>query len=275
LNCPTPIGGSVQPPAENEVERTVSSKPLHILLVVIPRLCSFLFIVILFLWIFQAEGGLGFDESSVFGWHALLMGVFTVLCTQEAILSFSAPIFAPLRTSRSFISKGFHIFCHTLGIVCAMLGIVAIVYYKNLSPQPVAFPFYATYSPHSWLGISVLCLWAIQMIFGIVTTLEIVPKLLWKLHKFLGKVIYCALLATCALGFQNMQSSDLASSTQLIPGIQDTLSMNSQGSINIGNVTVNVTGYFPYSPESEYACACTLLLFFMGIATFGVLEFLS
>jgi len=242
----------------------------------IPRAFAVKFFVILGIWIFQAEGGLGFVESSLFGWHALLMALFVVCFTQEAVLSYSAPIFkGPGIHERTIAEKWFHVGCHVLGIVCAMLGIVAIVYYKNLSPQPIVFPFFAVYSPHSWMGIVVLILWSLQMTAGIYTFIYQSPSnkiMLANTHKFLGKVIYGAGLATCALGLQDMQSSDLASSTPPIPGTFDTLGMG-QVVARVGNMTVNITGYYPNSPEAQYSSACTILLLFIGMATFGNLAF--
>jgi len=155
-----------------------------------------------------------------------------------------------------------------------MLGIVAIVYYKNLSPQPVTFPFYSVYSPHSWLGIAVLVLWGIQMAAGIY--IHIIGELssndkilLAKIHRYLGKVIYVAGLVTCALGLQDMQSSDLASSTPPMPGMQDNMGMSDVMVMG----SMNMTGYYPNSPQAQYSSACTILLLLIGMATFGTLVF--
>jgi len=267
---------------EKSVRETVSEvNPLQFLLYILPRFASVIYFIILFLWIYRAEGGFGFTEASVFGWHALLMSIFVVFFTQEAILSYyasllSCPCFEK-KTSRT-TNQYSHIGYHTIGIVFAMIGITAIVYYKNLSPQPVTFPFFATFSPHSWVGIAVLILWALQVVVGIYVFVkrDLSPKSriqLSKLHKFLGKAIYIAGLATCALGLQDMQSSDLAASTTPIPGVSDTQSMYQIESITIGNSTFNISGYFPYSPEAQFSCAASILLLVIGMVTFAVLEY--
>jgi len=95
-------------------------------------------------------------------------------------------------------------------------------------------------------------------------------RTLAKIHVYLGKIIYVTGLATCALGLQDMQSSDLASSTPLMPGPIDSYSMD-QTVIVSGNSTMNLTGYFPDSLEAQCSCAGTILLFLLGIATFGTL----
>jgi len=250
---------------------SVSSTTIPLVLWSITQLIAVIFLIVLLVWIFTAEGGLGFDESSVFGWHALCMGIFIAFFTQGSILWYTSPLRFSL-----FDNKWIHVGLHSLGIIIAMLGIVSIVYYKNLSPQPVVFPFYAVYSPHSWLGIAMLVMWGIQFLlsFACQYVETSIQSIVLKAHKFFGKIIYVTGLATCALGLQNMQSSDLASSTPVIPGIVDTLSMGGQQVVVLpGNITVNVTGYYPDSPEAQYSCACTILLLFLGIASFAVLEF--
>jgi len=258
-------------------EEKGASRILQFITWIFPRTLAVIYFVILFLWIFQAEGGLGNNEANLFGWHALLMSLFIVIFTQEAILSFSSPLISgPFsRNNSRTIDRYFHVSCHALGIICAMLGIVAIVYYKNLSPLPIIYPFYSVYSPHSWLGMAILILWGVQLATGIYVHAIGNPGiddkfLLAKIHKYLGLVIYVGGLATCALGLQDMQSSDLATSTPLMPGMEDTMGMG-QMVIASGNNTVNMTGYYPDSPEAQYSCACTILLFLLGMATFGTL----
>jgi len=258
----------------------------------LPRLLAGIFFIILFLWIFQAEGGFGWNEANLFGWHALMMAMFIVFFTQEAILTFSAPLFSgPFsrrnsHTRTSSLSnininsdnnnghwirpKYVHVMFHLGGILSAMLGIVAIYYYKSLSPQPIAFPFYSVYSPHSWLGIAVLILWGLQYtagvyIYGLGQPTPEQKAILKQIHGYLGRVIYVAGLATCALGLQDMQSSDLASSTPPMSGVSgdDTMGM----SVTTGNLT----GYYPNSPEAQYSSAATLLLLFTGMATFATM----
>lgn len=68
------------------------------------------------------------------------------------------------------------------------------------------------YSPHSWCAICFLGLWGLQLAGGLyIHTYNPAsyPKL-HKYHRFLGKAVYVVGLATCALGFQDMQASDLA-----------------------------------------------------------------
>ncbi|KAJ3131440.1 hypothetical protein HK100_006372 [Physocladia obscura] len=212
------------------------------------RVFTVVFIVILFLWIYEAEGGLGLQEGDLFGLHALGMTIFVLVCTQEALLTLSpVPVFGAFAARRVRILV--HIALHSIGIVFAMLGLVAIVYYKNLSGYPLVFPYFHVYSPHSWVGIVVLSLWIIQA----VSKLAGAPR---KYHAFLGNAIYITGLAACALGLQDMQSSDLASSTSPADA------MNMAG--------MNMSGYLPNSDLAQYAASGSIVLIFQGIATYFV-----
>ena len=61
-----------------------------------PRLASICFFAVLFVWIYEAEGGIGTSFLNIFGLHALFMSLFVVVFTQESILAFSAPLFGLL-----------------------------------------------------------------------------------------------------------------------------------------------------------------------------------
>jgi Eukaryotic cytochrome b561 len=103
----------------------------------------------------------------------------------------------------------FHIVCHVCGIICAILGLVAIAKYKSMSSLPIIYPFYSMYSPHSWMAVAFLILWGIQLSIGLVSHTPAREKLspnqsgpLAHVHRFLGKSVYVVGLAVAALGFQ-------------------------------------------------------------------------
>jgi len=224
-----------------------------------PRLIGFIFIIILFLWIYQAEGGIGGNVSIMFGWYALLLALFIVVFSQEAVMAYSAPLLGPF-TKNDKLLKYFHVTCHVLGIICAFGGLVGIVYYKKLAPGPVIFPFFTLYSPHSWLGVALLSLWTIQMTAGIYIQglVKLTPDnkhTFAKYHGFLGKCIYALGLAVCAMGLQDMQSSDLASSTAPY----------------LVTDPAEMAGYLPNSKLAQYASGGCLLLLLSGMATFATL----
>jgi len=239
-----------QPSSYGEKEYVPPHPAVKLVLWALPRLISFIFLVVLFVWIYQAEGGIGWDEMAVFGIHALLMSLFTVTFLTEALLTYRAPLFP----KNLIDSRSFHVCCHAASLCCAVLGIVAIVYYKIMSPQPVTFPFYTLYTPHSWLGVMTLLLWFIHVIggsvlFGLKWVSEDRMPIALSAHHFFGKFIYVLSLATCAMGLQNMQSSDLAAGM-------------------IGDA-----GYTPYSTLAQLSSGLALLLAFLGVSVFAVFQF--
>jgi len=217
----------------------------------LPRIVSFIFFVLLFVWIYQAEGKIGWDEDSVFGAHALSMFLFVVLFTTEAILVFRAPLIP----HRIMQSKYFHLLCHLGALITAIVGIAAIVYYKNWSPSPTAFPFYTLYTPHSWIGVLTLLVWFIHLCGGfLVFVLSKYPLAVYgqsvvRVHQFIGKTLYVMMLTTCAMGFQDMQSSDLAAEM------------------------TDTAGYGPYSMLARLACGAILLLVALGVSVFANFQF--
>lgn len=134
---------------------------------------------------------------------------------------------------------------HLLTLVCAVLGLVGIVYYKKLSNKPVQFPFFTMYSVHSWVGVCTLVLWGLQFITKawhnfMVDARAKESQSFLNFHRYLGRCVFVSGLATAALGLQDMQSSDLAG-----------------------------LGYGPFSAYSELASAGGLILLFFGMSVFA------
>jgi hypothetical protein len=237
------------------VINTISSRPLRYTLAILPRLNAVVFFIILFLWIFEAEDGLGFRFVSTFGWHALMMALFVVVFTQESVMAFTM---YPWLSKRGW-AKPFHVLLHIIGIICCIIGLVAIVRFKALSPRPVDFPFYTLYTPHSWLGILFLSFWVIQLMMGVgmqVASLTVKQEIR-KYHKFLGRVVYILGLVVCGMGVADMQSADLAGS---VPPYVSTTNFTKP---ELGNM-----GYYPNSLLANYSGAMCMLLVFQAILVY-------
>jgi len=195
-----------------------------------------------------------------------------VLFLQESILCWTVPI--PILTSRK-ARVVFHVVCNALALVFSVFGVVAIAYYKQLSPTPQAFPFYTAYSPHSWVGIVFLSLLAIQSIMKL-TGENYAPLLLAKAHhRFLGHAIYITGLACCAMGFEDMQCSDLAgSSPPSMDAMSNSMNMGSMPGMNMSAMDMSsmdngtMVGYLPNSEMAQIAAAASVMLVFQGLATF-------
>ena len=172
--------------------------------------------MLILVWVQEVEGELGFTEVNYFSWHAWLMTLAFPVFMTEALLSFVNPILHPsllardFERQRRFVKIG-HAVLHVLTLICIVLGLTTIVFYKRDAGAPVVFPNYTLFSPHSWIGAVTLALWTVQFAAGIIAAA--VPAwrgLLARLHPLLGKSVFVLGLATCALGLQDMQSSDLS-----------------------------------------------------------------
>jgi len=236
---------------------------------VLPRGLMIIYFVLLFIWIWGAEGGLGTDFLSIFGMHGLFMSIFVVFAMQESLLTFVAPVLGgidartghPILVSlkRAFRGKNCHVMLHFIGVVCCMVGLAGIIQYKALAPSPTVFPFYSMYSPHSWLAVTFLSLWGMQWALGLYVFWWDPSSYssLAKYHRFLGRVVYVTGLAVCALGLADMQSSDLAGS---VPPYVNT--------VNFTQDQIDGMGYYPDSAYARYSSFMVLLLLFQGILVF-------
>ena len=146
-----------------------------------------------------------------------------------------------------------HLLLHAATVVFTILALVAIGFYKSLNVAATGpgFPFWTLFSPHSWLGLVIIIFWVVQFFARIGHTYWLVSPhakaISNRLHIFFGKAIFVGALATCALGFQDMQSSDLS-------------------------VDVDDMAYQPLSVWANYACASVILLLVLGISVLLVPE---
>jgi len=255
-----------EPGSEQNPAKSTILEAFYFGLWLMPRLLSMIFLIVLLVWVVQVQGGLGYHELTVFGFHAFLMSLFVVTFTNEAILTYVAPLLPQLTNDRSYL-RYFHVTCHVLGLTCLILGMIAIVDYKAWSDVPTVFPFYTMYSAHSWMGVLTIAFWGIQALYSVVVFYAIqwtpdsakTKEKLVNFHHFLGHCTYAFGLATCALGFQDMQSSDLATSTP-------------PGAMNMTMSTME--GYLPDSTFSQLSGAGTVLLATLGMSTFAALNFI-
>jgi hypothetical protein len=236
------------------------TKDLTILNTILPRVVTLIYFAILFAWIFMGEGGLNFEFDGMFGWHALCMSIFILVFMQEAIFGQVAPCACIVRYKTKV-----HLTLHSLGLISAMLGIASIVKYKQLSGMEGMFPYNTLYSPHSWLALVFFLLLFIQTLLGVLMHCTKWKKPVVE-HRFLGVSLYVTGMATCALGFQSMQSSDLGGSMQQLMN----LAMDANGTWQDMNVTQDM-GYFPNSDLANLASVQVVLLMVIAMSTVFVL----
>ena len=109
-----------------------------------PRVLSATFIAVLIAWVSKVEGGFGLkNKVSIFGWHALCMGLFVAVFTNEAVLTFVAPL-APLGAHQGYLVT-WHVAMHVLALTSFILGLVAIVSYKVIEKRRKHPLFYSSH----------------------------------------------------------------------------------------------------------------------------------
>ena len=68
-----------------------------------PRIISLILLIVTIVWVYQAEGTFGFESNSVFGWHALCMILFVGVFSNEALLTYTVPLFPQLAYNRKYL----------------------------------------------------------------------------------------------------------------------------------------------------------------------------
>ncbi|KAI4320018.1 hypothetical protein MLD38_033545 [Melastoma candidum] len=153
--------------------------------------------IMVLVWCIDFRGGLAWEstnKSLIFNIHPVLMLIGFIILGGEAIISYKA---LPLKKE---VKKIIHLVLHAVALILGFVGICAAFKYHNESSIA------NLYSLHSWLGIGVIVLYALQWIYGfLVFFFPGAPaglrsdSLPW--HIFFGAFVYVLALATATLGF--------------------------------------------------------------------------
>ncbi|KAK7270498.1 hypothetical protein RIF29_23687 [Crotalaria pallida] len=171
----------------------VAALPLTFVAHVLAVVASILVVV----WTVNFRGGLAFDspnKSLIFNIHPVLIVIGLIVHGGEAIISYKA---LPLKKE---VKKLIHLVFHAIALGAGIVGIYAAFKYHNESGIA------NLYSLHSWLGIGVIVLYAIQWIYGFVIFFypggspairrESLP---W--HALFGLFVFVLAIGTASLGF--------------------------------------------------------------------------
>ncbi|CAJ1932741.1 unnamed protein product [Sphenostylis stenocarpa] len=148
-------------------------------------------------WLLHFRDGVAFFNSSnsikIFNLHPLLMVIGFILVGGEAIM-----IYKSVPVKRRSV-KVVHLLLHLVALVAGILGITAVFKSKKEAGLP------HMYTLHSWLGMSAICLFALQYIMGFFsyffpgaemgTRASLLP---W--HRFLGMAIFLLAVGTAETG---------------------------------------------------------------------------
>jgi len=207
----------------------------------LPRIASWGSLAMVLYWIMSMQGKLAVQQSSVLAYHALGAGIFAIITNQEAVLSYTVPFISACCYTKS-AKTYFHIGTQFIGLTSLTGGLVAIFY----QPTSTTANWFETnmYSPHSWMGAATVLLWLSQIIMGMYASTDS------ALHSFIGKTVYALGLATCALGFQERQTTELIYSSF------------------VNQTMPNLPSYTANSWFSSEASIAVLLIAASGVLTF-------
>lgn len=154
-------------------------------------------LVLVLVWTIDFRGGLAWEatnKSLIFNIHPVLMLIGLIIIGGEAIISYKT---LPLRKEAK---KLIHLVLHAVALILGIVGIYCAFKYHNESGIA------NLYSLHSWLGIAIIVLYAIQWIYGFLIFFypggpagvrsDTLP---W--HVVFGLTVYALAVANSGLGF--------------------------------------------------------------------------
>ncbi|KAJ1349718.1 hypothetical protein KIN20_005344 [Parelaphostrongylus tenuis] len=127
--------------------------------------------------------------------HGMFMSTGLVFFQGEALLSHRL-----YRYDNKFLSRIIHVIFHLLTMAFFSTALAAMILHKNAN----SMTNFAT--AHSWIGLSVMCFYIIQFLFGLASfVLRGIAKgtrqNISTIHKIIGSVIFTASIVQSAIGF--------------------------------------------------------------------------
>nr|XP_016472189.1 PREDICTED: probable ascorbate-specific transmembrane electron transporter 1 isoform X2 [Nicotiana tabacum] len=112
---------------------------------------------LMLVWLLHFREGLDFTSTNkpkIFNIHPLLMVIGFLLLAGEAIMAYTT---VPTSSKKH---KLYHMILHFIALVAAVIGLYAVFKYHNESGIPHMYTF------HSWIGLSTIILFALQVKSG-------------------------------------------------------------------------------------------------------------
>lgn len=173
-------------------------------------------IILVSMWA-SSLGGVSWKEGEakrVFNWHPVMM------VTAYAFMNAGALMFRVSGTSsyqsslgsapkKRGIAKGAHASTWSLSFVFGIVGILAVFKSHN---DNISGYIANLYSLHSWVGVTVLTVYTLQFLFGVLAFGGLLSgrsrlrnPVMMELHKYTGTYIHILVTATILLGIQEKE----------------------------------------------------------------------
>ncbi|XP_029937231.1 plasma membrane ascorbate-dependent reductase CYBRD1 isoform X2 [Myripristis murdjan] len=158
---------------------------------------GFVCIVFVLRWVLYFREGLAWDGGAAeFNWHPVLIVTGFIFFFLSAIVVYRLPW---TWSCSKLMMKLIHAGLNLLAFVFAVISLVAVFDFHNAAKIP------NMYSLHSWVGLSAVILYALQILLGIgVYLIPITPVSIraafMPIHVYSGLFIFTSVVATALMG---------------------------------------------------------------------------
>ncbi|XP_003990897.1 plasma membrane ascorbate-dependent reductase CYBRD1 [Felis catus] len=166
-------------------------------LLVSALLVGFLSVLFTLIWVLHYREGLGWDGTALeFNWHPVLVVTGFVFIQGIAIIVYRLPW--TWKCSK-LLMKSIHAGLHAVAAILAIISLVAVFDFHNAKNIP------NMYSLHSWVGLTVVILYILQLLLGVsIFLLPWAPlslrALVMPIHVYSGLLIFGTVIATVLMG---------------------------------------------------------------------------
>nr|XP_043874309.1 plasma membrane ascorbate-dependent reductase CYBRD1 [Solea senegalensis] len=154
-------------------------------------------ITFVLIWVLQYREGLAWDGAlAEFNWHPVLIVTGFIFLHGIAIIVYRLPwTWQCSKLTMKFIHAGLHL----VAFICAVIAMVAVFDFHNGGKIP------NMYSLHSWLGLTALILYCLQLVLGVGMFLIPITPVTWRaafmpLHVFGGLSLFGSVIAVALMG---------------------------------------------------------------------------
>ncbi|XP_029981524.1 plasma membrane ascorbate-dependent reductase CYBRD1 [Sphaeramia orbicularis] len=154
-------------------------------------------VIFVLTWVLHFKEGLAWDGGlAEFNWHPVLIVTGFILLQGIAIIVYRLPwTWNCSKLMMKFIHAGLNI----MAFICAVIAMVAVFDFHNAAKIP------NMYSLHSWLGLTAVILYWLQIILGVGMYLIPITPISWRaafmpLHVYSGLLLFASVIGVALMG---------------------------------------------------------------------------
>ncbi|XP_054643586.1 plasma membrane ascorbate-dependent reductase CYBRD1 [Dunckerocampus dactyliophorus] len=154
-------------------------------------------IIFVLRWVLHFKEGLAWDGGSAeFNWHPVLIVCGFIVLQGLAIIVYRLPwSWQYSKLTMKFIHAGLNL----VAFIFAVVSMVAVFDYHNAAKIP------NMYSLHSWLGLTAVILYGVQLVLGFGMYLIPVTPVSWRaafmpVHVYSGLLLFASIIAVALMG---------------------------------------------------------------------------